>query len=213
MALSPEQLSTLKADIAADPALAGLENTDDAAAAIAEVYKAAASPDYWVWRSDVSEFEFTSTSGVDLSNGGAATAWSWTAYIARSLQEQNAWARLFMSGGTGQSGRTNPSRPNVRNAVADIFSGASNGAPAQRNHCLVLSKRKANRLEKLFAAGTGTFATPATMAVEGVVTYQEVRAARSLPQGFASAAALPEEPADAPKGTPAPKSSGKSRRS
>jgi hypothetical protein len=36
-------------------------------------------------------------------------------------------------------------------------------------------------LEKLFATGTGTDVAPATMSVEGSISYQEVLAARSLP--------------------------------
>jgi hypothetical protein len=43
-------------------------------------------------------------------------------------------------------------------------------------HC----KRAATRAEKLFSTGTGSTASPATMAFEGVVTYQDVSAARNL---------------------------------
>jgi len=43
-------------------------------------------------------------------------------------------------------------------------------------HC----KRPATVLEKLFATGAGSDASPATMLVEGAISYQVVDAARSM---------------------------------
>lgn len=174
MSLTTAQLQTLKADILADPALSSQPNNSDGNTAVAQAYDAQASPDFWVWRSKVTEDEYTQTAGVDAANGGAATVWNWTGagYVTRSQGERDAWARLF------RSGYTNPSLANVRQAFGDILSGGTAPAPANRNHLLVLSKRRASRVEKLLAAGTGTFASPATMGFEGSLTADDVEAAR-----------------------------------
>jgi hypothetical protein len=173
MSLAPAQYPALKAAIAADPTLNTLPNEPDSNQAIADAFNAEAAPAFWVWRSSVDESEYTGQPGVDAANAGAATVWSWTAYIARSVGEQNGWARMFARGSA------DPSRANVRQGFADIFSGTSNAAPAQRNHLTVLSKRRATRAEKALAAGTGSFAAPATMGFEGSVNYVDVTAARN----------------------------------
>jgi hypothetical protein len=79
---------------------------------------------------------------------------------------------------------------NVRQAFADIFSGSANSAPAQRTHLLTICRRKASRLEKLFATTSAAPPTPsgnlgtttnvATMVVEGPVSAADVFAARLL---------------------------------
>lgn len=176
--LTQAQKDAIKAVVQADPALApALAAGNDQA--VADALNQPASPDYYVWRSAVAEAEYTGTAGSDVANAGAATAWSWPAFIARSLQEQYAWGRMFATGST------NPSLANVRQGVADIFSGSTNSAPAQRTHLAVLSKRKATRAEKALAAATaggagprGSFANPDTMATEGAITPAEVSALR-----------------------------------
>ena len=166
--LTTAQLQALKADIAADPTLSQLAQTPDNAFVVAAAYNAAASPDYYVWRTNVTEAEYVGTSGVDVANGGASTTWSWTAFIARSVGEQTGWGRMFAPGWV------NPSLANIRQGVADIFSGTNNNAPAQRNHLLVLSKRKATRAEKLFTTGTGAFTAPSTLVFEGSLAYTDI---------------------------------------
>jgi hypothetical protein len=169
--LTNAQLLSLKADMTADAVLGAIpHNSSDDAQRIADAYNLLAAPDWYVWRTTVSEAEYVSSPGVDVAAGSAATTWSWTAYIARSQGERDAWARLFASSG----GFCNPSLANVRQGVNDIFSGTSNSAPAQRNHLLVLSKRKATRAEKLFASGAGSFAAPALLSFEGSLAWSDV---------------------------------------
>jgi hypothetical protein len=167
MHLTPAQSAALKADILNDPGLAAARAANDTQA-IAVAYNAPAAPDFYVWRGGVAEAEYTGTAGVDVANGGAATNWSWPAFIGRTNQEQGGWNAMF------RSGSADPSKPNVRQGFQDIFSGATAPAPAQRNHMAVMSKRKASRYEKVLAVGTGTFAAPATMAHEGPVTHDEI---------------------------------------
>lgn len=160
--LTPAQLLTLKADIAADPVLSTIPHTPDGAFAVAAAYNLPASPAFIVWRTSVPEADFTDLTSEE------ATTWSWPAYIARSVGEQAGWARMFAGG------VVNPARPNVRQGFQDIFSGNQNNAPAQRTHLAATCKRSALRVEKLFATGTGTTASPATMTVEGTLSYQAV---------------------------------------
>lgn len=164
--LTPTQLQILKADIAADPILSAYPNTADGNFEIAKAYNALATPDFIVWRTNVPESDFTDLTSPETTN------WSWPAFIARSIQEQNGWARMFAAG------FINPSRPNVRQGILDIFSGTQNPAQQQRAHCAAIAKRKATRVEKLFATGTGTLATPATMGFEGSLSFQDVEEAR-----------------------------------
>lgn len=177
MALTPAQLATLKANILAAGDTAGLRDSPDGRDEIARLYNLTAAPDFYVWRTSVAEAEFVGTAGVDVANAGAATNWSWVGagFITRSQGERDAWNRLFMGGSC------NPSLANVRQALADILSGGTAPAPANRNHLLVIAKRKATRAEKLFATGTGSFAPPAMLVVEGAVTFADIDAALNLP--------------------------------
>lgn len=170
MALTQAQLVTLKADILADPVLNAYPINPDGAFAIAEAYNALAVPDYMVWRTDVTEEDCTSKTSAEGTN------WIWTAFIARGVGEQTGWVRMF-----SVTGKLNAANPNVRQGIADIFSGNQNSAPAQRVHLLAVAKRKATRAEKLFASGVGSLVSPATMTHEGTISYQEVLTARELP--------------------------------
>jgi hypothetical protein len=44
----------------------------------------------------------------------------------------------------------------------------------------VVARRKATVVEELFASGTGSTASPGTMATEGPITGQEVEIARNM---------------------------------
>ncbi len=170
MVLTTAQLQALKADIVADSTLNAIPKNSDGCQLVADAYNLAAAVDHWVWRTSVGETDYTRNSGID-TDGTTVTTWSWTTYIGRSQGERDAWPRLFMGGGTG----CNPSLVNVRSAFTDIFSGA--GGATQRAHLLAISRRKATRAEKLFAAGSGTAASPSVMAAEGVMTSTNVFAA------------------------------------
>ena len=168
MALTNAQLILLKAEILADPVLSAQPMTPDGAFAIAAAMNLEAVPSYYAWRTAISESEVTS------QTSGEGTTWSWSSYISRSVGEQNGWGRMF-----SVTGSVNASNPNIRQGMADIFSGGPGAA--QRTHLLAVSKRKASRIEKLLATGNGALATPSTMTFEGALAYQEVESARALP--------------------------------
>lgn len=167
MQLSQAQLATLKSDLAANfPAL-----PDEEAAA---QYNAAASPDFWVWKTKVTKDELTNSTSVD----GTTFNWTGAGFITRSQGERDAWRELFNG-----SNSVNPSLPQVRQAFSDIFSGGTAPAPANRTHLTTVSRRKATRGEKLFATGTGSTASPAVMGAgaEGLISASNVSEARNLP--------------------------------
>lgn len=173
MALTSAQLATLKAAIDADAELAAIPNNPDGAFAIALLLNATAAPDYWVWRSKVTQADYVSTTSLD------GTTWSWTTYIQRSQGERDGWREMF-----ADTGAVNPSNANVRAGFADVFSGA--GGATQRTHLTSMSRRKATRGEKVFATPTvggsgqrGSSANPDTMGFEGSLTYNDVDAARN----------------------------------
>lgn len=159
--LTSAQLILLKADIAADAAFDAVPHNSDGAWAVKEVYNLPAVPNWWVWRSFVPQSEIVGSPSPD------STTWSWTAYIGRSQGERDGWREMF-----ADTGGINPSLLNVRQGLADIFSGASGAA--QRTHLLAIARRKSTRAEKLFSAGTGSTASPAAMAFEGALSYQDV---------------------------------------
>lgn len=143
--LSSSQLTTLRADINANTATIGgiqiknLPVNEDTAAAIAVWYSDLSSPAYWVWKTDVAR--------VDIYNLTSPTGstWDWTIYKNQSVAEQNAWVQMFM----GDS--ANFGQVNLRVGIGKIFTGSAQ-ANAQRDHCLAVGKRQANRIEKLFSS-------------------------------------------------------------
>jgi hypothetical protein len=167
--MTPAQLQTLKADILANADLNTNPNTSDGNFEIARLYNLTATPDFWVWKSSLAERECVEQASQD------GTSFSWTQYIARTEPERDAWKRLFASG------TVNPSLTNVRQGIADIFSGAQAAPTAQRAHLLATARRKATRAEKLFSTGTGSTASPAVTSLEFGVTAAEVDQARNLP--------------------------------
>lgn len=167
MALTPAQNAAIRADILASPDLNSIPNSEDGAFAVAALYNMVASPAFVVWKYDLHEQDITSLTSPE------GTVWSWTAFINRSVSEQNGWARMF--NGTY---RINPSLVQVRNAINDIFSGGTGAG--QRAHILAIAKENSSRIEKLLANETvGTTATPATRTFVGRVTDRQIFTARN----------------------------------
>jgi hypothetical protein len=157
--LTPSQLTQLKNDIAADGTLNVIPNTSDGADAIATIYNQLASPAFIVWKTNVSTYEIRA-------------ALVWNEYDALTISKQNAFTFLC------SNGFVNGALTNVRAGISSIFS-----APGQSGNLAALTalaKRSATRAEKLFATGTGTTASPATMSFEGVLPYQDVLTARAV---------------------------------
>jgi hypothetical protein len=160
MSLTAAQLATLKAFIASDPTLSAQPLNTDGAFAIAEAMNAAASPAFTVWRSSVPVEEYRDAvtwTEVDALTVGKARIWEW------------------LTGNMTQPLET--ARAPVRQGLADCWGAAT----TTRAALLAAAKRSATIAEKLFATGTGTVASPATMEVEGLLDYHDVHDARLMP--------------------------------
>lgn len=167
--LTPEQLATLKAAIDVDPALAAKPlNSDGYFEIAAALNTQLATPDFYVWRSSVTQDEI-------MQNG-----FDWVRVDNLSVGKARIWDWLFHNAGTA----INPSKANVRAGIAEVWKGtaADNAVRlAVFQHC----QQRATRAQKLFAAGAGNATDqdgvgPATMAVEQI-TMADVEQARALP--------------------------------
>lgn len=168
MPLTTPQLQTLKAAILADPALVPLTSgpTTDFNGLVTAM-SVDASPDFWVYKTSLSRHDILTATSSD------ATMFTWGGstggYINRSQGERDAFREMFNS-----TGSVNPSQANIQAAFADIFSGPGAGAVANRAHIAAMSRRKANRTERVFATGVGSTAAPGVLVVEGNITLGDV---------------------------------------
>lgn len=158
--LTTEQKALLAADIQADANFASLPHNSDGAYAIADAYRLIASPDFIVWRTQVTQDEI-------MQNG-----FDWTQVDNTTVGKARIWEWLF----NNESKAINPSKLNVRAGIDDAWKGTA-AMLAVRAAIYVHCKRAANRAEKLLAAGAGTDASPAIMGFEGDLTYQDVLSA------------------------------------
>lgn len=160
--MTPAQLATLKAAILADNALSSQPMNSDGAFEIARLLNELASPDFIVWKTDVSVDEIMRNgmdwARVDNLSVGKARIWDWLSRL----------------------GMFNAAKTNVRAGIDAAWVGTAADL-AVRAAIYVHCKRKATRIEKILATGTGTDVSPAVMAFEGSVSYQDVEQARSLP--------------------------------
>jgi hypothetical protein len=157
--LTPQQLTTLKAFIEADPVLSAVPDTADGAFDVAAALAQPAAPTFTVWKTSVSTDEIMRNgmdwARVDNLSVGKARIWDWL----------------------GRLGTFDASKPNVRAGIEATWVGTAADLAVRAQvytHC----KRAATRVEKLFATGTGTDVSPGTMTFEGSLTYQDVLNAR-----------------------------------
>ena len=161
MPLTTAQLSTLKAAILADQALAAQPMTSGGAETIAAAFNAPASPSFTVWRSNVSITE----------TGRQFVGSEWAGMTSANHTRLQTVAQWMDAG-------YDASKSDIRAMFDDIW-GA--GGTATRARLLALWKRLATRGEKLFATGAGSDAAPATLVFEGAITSSDVQQARELP--------------------------------
>lgn len=164
MAPTPAQLQTLKAAIAAETDQTFVEyRTANNEQGMADWYNEETSPAFVVWRTSLSRHDILTGTSKD----GTTFAWAGGAYITRNQGERDAFREMFNSTGT-----VNPSLASIKAAFVDIFSGT--GGAGNRAHIAAMSKRVAKRIEKVFASGTGSDASPGTATFEGTVNAQNI---------------------------------------
>lgn len=162
-ALTPAQRATLKTVAQADTTAAALMTAADDIG-LADWFNANAVPDYWAWKTRLTRAEAVQGTSVD----GTTFNWTGAGFIGRSQGERDAWREMW-----NHEGACNPSLPNVRAAFADIFSGATAPAPANRTHLLTMARRKVSVAERALATGLGTTVSPSIMAWEGPMSYAD----------------------------------------
>lgn len=162
MQLTTAQKATLKTWL--DANAAGL-NDEDAAALLNTV----ASPNYHVWRSNVTRTQVYKTFPSE------GTSWNWATFKGQTVAEQGTWTELFMGG-------CDFTALNNRDGVFRIFSG-NTAANNQRAHIFNVGRRLATVGEKLFAvavvSGGGI-----TASVDNGNTLSDARGAATRPDIF-----------------------------
>jgi hypothetical protein len=149
--LTEAQRTTIKADILANQDTADKFAIGDLSS-LAELYNAAAAPAFVVWKSILTAQQART---AIASSSGLAQLDALTAGKRDSL----LWVL---------EGDTQPSSATQRAAIDDLC-GSQNNLKAA---ILAAQKLTASRIEKLFATGTGSDASPAVMAVEGPIGYE-----------------------------------------
>lgn len=149
MILSTAQLQTIKAWIQANAV--GVHES-----VVTQMLNALATPAFWGWKSSVTIDEIMRADGFDWSRVdnltvGKARIWEWMA----------------------MTGTIDPSKSNIRAGVDAAWAGTAADL-AVRAAVYTVCRRQATVVEKLFATGTGSTASPATFVVEGEVTVDNV---------------------------------------
>ena len=153
--MSPEQKVALKAAILADPVLGPLTSGPQSDYwHITNAMNAEASPVFYVWRTSYSPQQMRAAMTTNLG----------TAQLD-GLSAGKRDALLWFIGDT-----LNPSDP-ATVATLNDFCGTQNTLKAS---LVDGGKRKALRVEKLFATGTGTLVSPALLTFEGTVQFNEI---------------------------------------
>lgn len=158
--MTPQQLTTLKAAILAetDPAFIVMRTANDETS-MAGWYNSPTSPAFVVWRNVVSRDE--------LQN---LDAFNWT--VVDNLVTNSKfriWEWMFEN----PERNFNPSKANIRAGIAACWTGNAQLLAVQ-TAILAACKRTATRVEKLYATGTGSDATPALLVFEGSITAQDI---------------------------------------
>lgn len=162
MTLTTAQIVILKAAIIADSTLNAQPRDGNGNGFIADAMNAIASPDFWVWK--------TVTTLHDIQND---PGWDWTRVDNLSVGKARIWEWMF-----DQVDSIPSSLANYRIGITSVWVGTAADLLVQAA-VLAVCRRKASRVEKLLATGTGSTAVPATMGFEGQISSSDVDAARN----------------------------------
>ena len=110
-----------------------------------------------VWKTSLSDTDVYAETGFDF-----------TLVDGLTVGKRDEWTNFIF-----KNGSCNPSKPNIRSGIADVWSGTA-GKVAVQNVILALSKRPANNAERSLSTGTGTTVSPGVMTFEGTVRVDEI---------------------------------------
>ena len=179
-ALTPAQLTTLKAAIQADQVLNAYPMDGDGLNAVADAFNLDSSPAFYVWKTNISTSDifdqiiWANFTPQDAADGTA----TWT---NRSLACQGKQFNIQ----TILVGREsiNPAKSNIRAGLQDALTAIPSGASGANksggwNAVVAIMYRVATRAEQLLATGVGSTASPALLRFEGKITANDVDTAR-----------------------------------
>ncbi len=152
--MTPEQLSTLRTAVLADPAAAAFFQAPGNAAGLQAHLNSKSN--FVAWRTSVTQDEI-------MQNG-----FDWTRVDNLSVGPARVWEWMFAN----ESKSINPSKANVRAGIEAVWKGAAADL-AVRAAVYVHCKEAASVAEKMLATGTGTDANPGLRTFEGDVTPVE----------------------------------------
>jgi hypothetical protein len=141
-----------------DPELVGYR-TNGQTPLIVAWYSKPATPDFWVWRTRVTQDEI-------MQNG-----FDWVRVDNLTVGKARIWEWLF----DNSEQAINPSKDNVRAGIAECWKGTAADI-AVRDAVLVHCRRLCTRVERLFATGQGTTVSPG-LATVTALTDQDVSSA------------------------------------
>jgi hypothetical protein len=157
MNLTPAQAITLKTFVEGNSAFNSIPRTGDGVFALRLLLENVAVPDFIVWKSIVTQDEIM-MNGMD-----------WTRIDNLSIGKARIWEWMF----DNQNKSINPSKPNIQTGINTVWVGTQADLDVRAQvyiHC----KRQATIIEKLFATGTGTTASPGNMVFDGDVSYSDL---------------------------------------
>lgn len=161
--LTTEQRATLKTFVLAQGELSQLV-TDKVYSAIADWLNTKDVSNYTVWKTAVYQDEI-------MQNG-----FDWAQVDNLTVGKARIWEWMF----DNQGNSINPSKLNVRAGIDETWKGTT-AMLAVRAQVYTHCKRLATRVEKLFASGVGSDASPATLGIgtdgyiQGEISTAEVQ--------------------------------------
>jgi hypothetical protein len=157
MDLTNNQKTTVLAYIQNNPTLNALYN-DSVFTAVADALNATSST-FYVWKTSLHK-------DVIMMNG-----MNWTRVDNLSVGKARIWEWMF----DNESKTINPSKANIRAGIDECWAGTGTDLVNLRASIYGHCKRIATVVEKMLATGTGTESTPATLTVEGEISYWDIQ--------------------------------------
>lgn len=188
MPLTPAQSATLNTHIKANTNTIGgvqikdMPNNSDANDAIAQWYSSAASPAFYAYRNTIPIQEiYDKITWANLTPADAPDGTQLWLNRAMQCQAKQFNLQIILQG----QQLIDSSKVNVRAGLQDALTNIPSGAggttlsggwvPVRDSLYTTISN-----VEKLFATGTGSTASPATRVFYGNVSYQDIETARNL---------------------------------
>lgn len=173
--MTPAQIATLKTAIQADPAL-NFMLTEGNLSGLADALNAPVVPAFYVWRSTTPAADVFDA--ITWANFTPTDAPDSTVLYQNRLGicriKQASLHVLFEGSQPISTGKANI-RTTLKDALQKLPAGVA-GAELDAGWLAVkaAATRQASVLEKVFAVGAGTTGVPATLVVEGPISYTEL---------------------------------------